>query len=289
MRINDCPFVGSEAMTASLVTKFELRRRFTSVFPDVYLHPAVEPTLDHRARAAWLWSHREGVIAGLTASALHGAKWVDDSLPIELVWPNARPAEGIRTYDYRLGGDEFFELDGMRVTTLTRTAFDIGRRRGRLEAVSRLDALGNASRFRVGDVAALAARHRGARNVRRLAVALDLHDPGAESPKETWLRMLLIDEGFPRPQTQIPVLGPDGQPLYFLDMGWEDLKVAVEYDGEHHRTDRPSYAKDVIRLEYIGSVGWLVIRVLAEHRRPDIVRRVRDARASRLLTDREIP
>ena len=122
---------------------------------------------------------------------------------------------------------------------------------------------GNASRFHVEDVAALAAQHRGARNVRRLAVALDSHDPGAESPKETWLRMLLIDEGFPRPQTQIPVPGPDGQPLYFLDMGWEDLKVAVEYDGEHHRTDRPSYAKDVIRLEYIASVGWLVIRVLA--------------------------
>jgi very-short-patch-repair endonuclease len=288
MRINDHPFVGSEAIDAGLVTKYELRRKFTPVFPDVYLHPDVEPTLDHRARAAWLWSHREGVIAGLTASGLHGAKWVDDSLPIELIWPNARPAKGIRTYDYTLAGDEFFQLDGMRVTTLTRTAFDVGRRRGRLEAVTRLDALGNAARFRVDDVAALAARHRCARNVRRLGVALDLHDRGAESPKETWLRMMLIDEGFPRPQTQIAVPGPDGQPLYFLDMGWEDLKVAVEYDGEHHRTDRPSFAKDVIRLEYIASLRWLVIRVLAEHRRDDIVRRVRDARASRLLSDREI-
>jgi very-short-patch-repair endonuclease len=282
MRINDRPFVGSEAIAAGLVTKYELRHKFSSVFPDVYLHPDLEPTLDRRIRAAWLWSHGEGVIAGLTASALHGANWVDDSLPIELVWPNARPAQGIRTYDYRLASDEFFEFDGMRVTTLKRTAFDIGRRRGRLEAVTRLDALGNASRFRVEDVAAVAARHRGARNVRRLAVALDLHDPGAESPKETWLRMLLIDEGIPRPQTQIPVLGPDGQPLYFLDMGWEDLKVAVEYDGEHHRTDGPSFAKDVIRLEYIASVGWVVIRVLAGHRRPDVVRRVCEARASRL-------
>ena len=282
MRINDRPFVGNEAVTAGLVTKYDLHCKFAPMFPGVYLRPDVEPTLERRARAAWLWSHGEGVIAGLTASALYGAKWVDDSLPIELIWPNARPARGIRTYDYGLAREEFVEFDGMRVTALTCTAFDIGRRRGRLEAVTRLDALGNASRFRVEDVAALAARHRGARNVRRLAGALDSHDPGAESPKETWLRMLVIDEGFPRPQTQIPVPGPDGQPLYYLDMGWEDLKVAVEYDGEHHRTDRPSYAKDVIRLEYIASVGWLVIRVLAGHRPPDIVRRVRGARASRL-------
>jgi hypothetical protein len=28
--------------------------------------------------------------------------------------------------------------------------------------------------------------------------------PGAQSPKETWLRLLLIQAGLPRPQTQIP-------------------------------------------------------------------------------------
>jgi len=72
--------------------------------------------------------HRQGVIAGLTASALHGAKWVDVTEPVEVIWPNARPASGLRTYDMRLRSDEFGELDGMRVTTPARTAFDVGRR-----------------------------------------------------------------------------------------------------------------------------------------------------------------
>lgn len=115
------------------------------------------------------------------------------------------------------------------------------------------------------------------RGLRRLQKALDLIDAGAQSPKETWLRLLLLGAGFPRPRTQIPILGPDGYPRYFLDMGWEDILLAVEYDGDQHRTDRPQYVKDVTRLEYLRSVGWTHIRVLAEHRGRDVIRRVQRA------------
>ena len=106
------PFVGSEALESGLVGKYELRTRFTLVYPDVYVPAGVKLSLAARARAAWLWSHREGVIAGLTASGLDGAKWIDECLPTELVWPNARPPRGLRTHDYRLSSDEFLELDG---------------------------------------------------------------------------------------------------------------------------------------------------------------------------------
>jgi very-short-patch-repair endonuclease len=202
-------------------------------------------------------------------------------MPIELVAPNARPPRGIHTSDYWLPPDEYVEFDGMRVVTRERAAFDIGRR-GRVgDAVARLDALGNATRFRVDDVAKLALRHKRARGLRQLTTSLGLYDPGAESPKETWLRLLLIDEGFPRPQTQIPVRGLDGRPLYYLDMGWEDLLIAVEYDGEDHR-ERSRFGKDLLRSEYVARLGWIHIRVVADHRRADIVRRVRQARESRL-------
>lgn len=282
------PFVGSEALEAGLVTKSELRHRFEKVHTGVYIHPKVEMDIELRARAAWLWSHREGVIAGLTASGMHGAEWVEGTMPIEMVWPNARAKEVIRTYDYRLRTDEFVVRDEMRITTVERTAYDIGRFGTLLNRVQRLDALGNATRFERDAVADLAIRHRGARGIRQLNRALELYDPGAESPQETWLRLLLIHSGFPRPQTQIPVPGPSGEPRYFLDMGWEAIGVAVEYDGEHHRTDQASYRKDIIRLEYIQSKGWIVIRVVAKHRAAEIVQRVARARASKLRGEREI-
>lgn len=285
MRIHDRPFIGSEAIEAGVLRKYELRTRYQAIFPDVYLDAGVPLDLRQRARAAWLWSHREGVIAGLTASAVHGAKWVADDLPIELIWPNVRRPRGLRTFDFRLLSDELAEMDGMRVTTVGRTAFDIGRRGTVADAVARLDALGNATRFKVDDVLAVASQHPGARGLRPLATALDLYDSGAESPKETWLRTMLIDEGFPRPQTQIPVPGPDGYPLYYLDMGWQDIMLAVEYDGVQH-VDQLGY--DIVRNEYIAGVGWTTVRVAAGHRRPEIMARVHRAWDAKLLSDRDI-
>ena len=281
------PFVGSEAIADGAVRKHELRSRYRSVFPDVYVPKDAVLTLRQRATAGWLWSHRQGVLAGLTASALHGAKWVDDDLPIELVWPNARPANGLRTYDMRLPTDEFGTYDGLPMTTPQRTAFDIGRR-GRLDAaVAHLDALGNATGLKAEDVLAIAREHRGSRGLRQLATALDLYDAGAASPKETWLRLLVIRAGYPRPRTQIPVLSPDGLRRYYLDMGWEDRMLALEYDGEQHRVDPVQYAYDIQRSEDLDELGWTRLRVVKENRAADVLRRLDRVWRSKLLTDRK--
>lgn len=274
-------FIGSEAIAGGVLREHQLRARYRAVFPDVYAPKGAELTLHQRARAAWLWSHREGVLIGLTAAGLHGSKWLDDGLPIELVSSNARPPCGIRTHDWAIHPEELTRLDSMPVTTAQRTAFDIGRRRPTRTTVARMDALMRATGIGCEEVAAVAARHRGARGLRQLESVLDLVDPGAQSPKESWLRLTLIAAGFPRPRTQIPVRNSTGMTTYYLDMGWEDMMVAVEYDGDQHRTDRWQYTKDVRRLEELERMGWIVIRVLAEHTADDILLRVRDALARR--------
>lgn len=63
--------IGSEASAAGRVTRHGLRTRYTRLFPDVY-GPANLSVWD-KARAAWLWSGRRGVVAGVAASALHHA------------------------------------------------------------------------------------------------------------------------------------------------------------------------------------------------------------------------
>lgn len=282
------PFIGSEALANGAIRKHELRSRYVAVFPDIYVPKGAELTLRQRAEAAWLWSRREGVIAGLTASALHGAKWVDDTSPIELVWSNARRPRGIRTYDMRLRTDEFITAWGLRVTTPARTAFDIGRRGKIDDAVARLDALGNVTGLTAEDVHAVARAHRGARGLRQLGAALDLYDPGAESPKETWLRLLVIRAGYPRPRTQIPVRSADGRRQYYLDMGWEDIMLALEYDGEQHRVNPVQYAYDIQRSEDLDELGWKRVRAVKANRAADILRRLDRVWRSRLHTEREI-
>jgi hypothetical protein len=287
MSMLDGPFLGSEAIERRLVRKHELRSRYRNVFPDVYVSKEAALTLDQRAKAGWLWSHRQGIIAGLTASALHGAKWVDDDAPVELIWPNARPARGLRTYDYRLRTDESGVRDGMRVTTPARTGFDVGRRRRLDTAIANVDALGNATGLTAAEIFRVARRHRGSRGLRQLADVLDLYDPGAASPKETWLRLLVIRADFPRPRTQIPVLSADGGRRYYLDMGWEHLMLAIEYDGEQHRIDSVQYAYDIRRSEDLSELGWTRLRVVKTNTAADVVRRLDRAWRSKLRGDCE--
>ncbi|OBA98975.1 hypothetical protein A5662_15840 [Mycobacteriaceae bacterium 1482268.1] len=282
------PFVGSEAIQRGLVRKHELRSRYRAVFPDIYVWTNADLTLHERAKAGWLWSHRQGIIAGLTASGLHGAKWVDEVAPIELIWPNARPAPGLRTYDYRLRRGESGEVDGMRITTPARTGFDIARRRPLDAAIANLDALGKATALSAQEILRIVSDHRGARGLRQLETVLDLYDAGAASPKETWLRLLVIRAGYPRPRTQIPVLSPDGRRRYYLDMGWEEILLALEYDGEQHRVDPVQYAYDIQRSEDLAELGWTRLRVVKENRSADVLRRLERVWRSKLLTDRDI-
>lgn len=109
-------------------------------------------------------------------------------------------------------------------------------------------------------------------------------DAGSQSPKETWLRLLLINDGLPRPQTQIPVVGANGHPFAYLDMGWAEWMVAVEYDGDQHRSDRTQYVKYIRRIAELERMGWIIVRVVAEDRPAEILRRVRTAIASSQAT-----
>jgi len=112
--------------------------------------------------------------------------------------------------------------------------------------------------------------------------ALTLVDAGAESPRETWLRLLVIEAGYPRPQTQIPVYGEYGELVAVVDMGWEDVKIALEYEGEHHRISRAQFQRDIERYEALAELGWIAIRVTAANTKGGILQRLGSAWAKRL-------
>jgi very-short-patch-repair endonuclease len=268
------PFIGSEAVRSGALTAYRLRSRCIAIHPDVYVPTGTDLTATTRARAAWLWSRRRGIVAGHSASALHGAKWVDDQAPAQLLYEHRRPPAGIRTWSDQIAQDELQLVSGVPTTTPARTAFDIACRNSVGNAVAAVDALARATRFNVADAQVLANRYKGHRNVRRARRALTLIDAGAESPRETWLRLLLIDAGYPRPQTQIPVYGEYGELVALLDLGWEDVKIALEYEGDHHRTDRRQFHRDIARYEALPDLGWITVRVTAEDMPGGILRRV---------------
>jgi hypothetical protein len=271
------PFVGSEAIAGGLLTRSQLATRYTRVFRDVYVNPDTPVTAALRAKAGWLWAKRQGVVAGFSAAALHGSKWVDGTTTVELIHENRHRLPGLRTRGGRIGEDEVVIVDGIPVTSPTRTALDLGCWYPTTSGAAAIDSLARATDIKAADVELLAQRYPGRRGIARGRLAISLFDPGAQSPKETWLRLVLVQAGLPRPQTQIPVLNEFGSAIAYLDMGWEDVKVAVEYDGDQHRSDRSQYNWDIRRLERLQHMGWVVIRVVAGDRPADIFRRVRTA------------
>jgi hypothetical protein len=275
------PFIGSEALQRGALDRHQLRTRYRTLLPNVYVSTTAPPSLQQRIAAAWLWSRGSSTIAGAAAAALHGTKWIPHEIPIELICANSRPPRGVLTRRRLLLDGEAQLLGGRSVTTPERTAFDIGRGGAIHSAVARLDALAAATGFKVDDVLCVSRRHPGSPGLRRLETALELVDAGAQSPRESYLRLLLIEAGFPRPQTQIPVLGADGISVAHIDVGWEEYLVGVEYEGDHHQTDRRQYVYDIQRLEMLERMGWLIVRVVVEDRRADIVRRVRAAMVER--------
>ncbi|BBX46171.1 hypothetical protein MCOO_21860 [Mycobacterium cookii] len=234
---------------------------------------------------AWLWSGRRALVTGRAASALYGARWVGEHAPVELLWRNNHCPPGIIVRSERFQADEVASIAGISVATPARVAYDLARHLPRTEAVAHLDALAGATGLTAREAMHLIDRYPGARGNKRARQVLDLMDAGAESPRESWLRLVVVDAGLPRPVTQIRVT--DGQLVAYLDMGWRDKLVALEYDGDQHRTDRRQYVKDIRRAEMFERLGWHVIKVIKEDRPRDVVARV--SRALGLVGDAAVP
>jgi hypothetical protein len=271
-------------MADGLVTRQMLRTQFIKLHHNVYARKGLKLDAVARARAAWLWSGRKATLVGHSAAALHFTEYLPADIPAELGRIRYPAPRNIVVHCGSIAEDEICLRQSIDCTTPARTAYDIGRRVSGDTAIIRIDALLNATRCTVTEVNRIADRYPGARGIRHLRAALDLADGGAESPKETELRLLLVRDGLPRPVTQILVPNPRGRPRR-IDMGWPEWKVGVEYDGEHHWTNPDDHAEDIERLEFLAAQGWIIVRVSARqlrYARDEILRRVRLALAQYL-------
>ncbi len=266
-------------MSAGRLTRGQLRSRYRPLYRDVYVPREHEIRLRDMVVGISL-AAPGAVIAGVAASAMHGAKWVDDTAPVELIG-TIRRQPGLIVRRESLHEDEVTTVGGIRVTTPPRTVFDLGRHLPRDRAVERMDALMNACPVDLEDVAIIAKRHARARGLRRLRVALALADAGAESPPETRLRLLFVDAGLPCPTTQFVILDEYRNYVRRIDMCWEQYKVGAEYDGEQHLTSRHQYVLDVRVSRSLQRLDWHVVHVIKEDRGDDIVAQVRAALVSR--------
>jgi hypothetical protein len=101
-------------------------------------------------------------------------------------------------------------------------------------------------------------RGRGRRDACRAVERIRI---GVDSPRETRLRLLLVDNGLPEPLTEVEILDGDGESVAWVDMFYPGLGLAVEYDGQQHRTSDKQYSRDIVRVDAIRSLGLDIARV----------------------------
>ncbi len=127
-------------------------------------------------------------------------------------------------------------------------------------------------------LAAILADAAGRRGVKRARRVLELADARSESPGESVTRWLIHELGLPAPDLAIWVMTPLGE--YWIDVGCEELKVGIEFDGEvkygggEYGDPRSRLIAEKRRHDALTEAGWTMIHVMAEgHRAPEVFRR----------------
>ncbi|WP_309615683.1 hypothetical protein [Salinibacterium sp.] len=115
----------------------------------------------------------------------------------------------------------------------------------------------------IDDLVRATGSHNGVRGLALLRQALSMVRAGADSARETDLRLLIANFGLPEPTVNERV-SADGEPVRFGDLVFRQWRTIAEYDGRQHRDNPRQFARDVVRLEQLAP-EWTVIRVLNEH------------------------
>ncbi|MFC5728664.1 MULTISPECIES: hypothetical protein [Nocardioides] len=239
------------------------------VLHDVYVAASAPDSLWLRARAAALVLPAHAVVSDRCAAWLHGIDVLDlaeqDLIPQLEVVSVAGKERSRRTGIYGgqrdLPGCDVMVVEGVNVTTPIRTACDIACLRGRYRAIATIDAFRRSFGLTEQDFLRMLPRFAKRRGVKQLRELIPLSSDDADSQPESWIRLMIHDEGLPMPAAQVWVEVP-GWGRARIENAYEHLRTAVEYDGEEHHTLTADRDHDRDRRAALrDALGWHIIVV----------------------------
>lgn len=222
-----------------------------------------------RASAALIAAGSAAALTGLTSAWLQGCR-AAESLTVYVAVPysrSLRTREGLVVHQGRRLLEHVVEVRGLpavplEVAVAELLCTDVPRRA--VAVVDQAAALlpeheRPGFRVRVADRLSTRADRRGTARANSL---LPLVTGRADSPPESWLKLLVMEAGFPQPVDQFEVIDALHCVRYVLDLCWPELRIALEYDGyesHEYRKDR-----DARRDRDLQRRGWITIRATAE-------------------------
>lgn len=239
------------------------------VLRGVYCRADVADDLTLRARAAALVLPPHAVVSDASAAWLYGIDCREpgerDLAPalevVSIGGADRSRRSQLRGGKRALAPDDVCELDGVLVTTPLRTVSDLACRRGRYRAMAALDLFAHEFGIGVPELERMVRRYAGRRGVTQFRELIHYVCPLAESPRESWTRLAIIDAGLPAPKPQ-HIVELDGFGQVRLDLAYPALRIAVEYDGKEFHTSDEDKEADRLRRQALREAGWIVIVVV---------------------------
>ena len=196
--------------------------------------------------------------------------WLADSTELHLSKPHSLPEvrrRGVIGHSMLASEGEIEFVDGIRISSRSRTWLDMARRLSESELVCMGDELIRIPRADFEDrtepfdtlegLRSLVARHPNLQGVVRARAAIERMRVGADSAPESLLRLAMEDAGLPEPQLQVP-LREDKTIEPTADLGYRHRRLAIQYDGDHHLLE-PQIFSDRRRDKAFEAAGWTVV------------------------------
>lgn len=207
----------------------------------------------------------EVIASHFTAWQLHGFSVPNcgaDEVWLQVSFPKERPSrvrrQGVQSFR-RTHPLELVRIGGVHVTTPQQTWLDLAMLNlSQVTYVACADQYVGRSKDRLIDLYRFVGRTKQVKGVRQAREALQLVRCGAESPKETEVRLRIVAAGLPEPELNVDVFAQQGGLIGRADMVFQQQRVIVEYDGAYHGSEQQR-RKDASRLNELQHHGWRVL------------------------------
>lgn len=257
------PFLTREGHTLGVSRRRLGTAEFRPVFTGVSIASFVPDTVVVRARAALLLAPEGAVVSHWTAARLWGGVVPDNEWTHLSFMRDVRfRVRGIKHHRFRHRLD-IKRWQGVPVTSPPQTFCHLARHLGLVDLVALGDRLVKKGRCTPGELIAYAeawpaqCRSEAIRAARLVRERVD-------SVPETAVRLLMVLAGLPEPEVDIRIHDADGEVRFRIDLGYEGVRLAIEYDGRWHDEDGQRERDEARRSGLSTDGGWTFVIVRAE-------------------------
>jgi hypothetical protein len=211
------------------------------------------------------------VVSHGSAALLHGLPtWPEATGRVHVTRnrrTGARRRSVVEVHSAPLDAVDIRAIDGLAVTSLSRTVLDLARTLPWEQAVAAGDralALG----LTRAELAGGLDRMRGWPGIGAARRTVNFLDVRSESAGESVSRVRIHEAGLPAPVPQLEIFDSLGQLVARVDFGWEEQRTVGEFDGKAKygkllkpgQTSREAMIAEKRREDALRDLGWQVVR-----------------------------